>query len=352
MTAVITKNQKLLSKQAESIQSKVPTIAVVKNDAYNFGLKETYEAFYKAGIRSFTTTNLKEAIELRQLDGTITVLLLDPSLAFDELREYQITATIPSLDYYRKYRADLEGIPVHLVFKNDLNRLGFTSSSDMQAVLDDSKINVTGLWTHFGYADDFESAHYVHEVENWNRVLDDLNDYLPKLSCIHAQNSASYARDGLHDRHTHIRCGVFLYGTRPYYHGIDQKNARQTVEVSANVIELSDVQKGENAGYSAAFTASEDTRLAVCDIGYGNGLMPGRKAFPVIINGKEWPIRVMMMSHLLVEVDETVSVGDEVVLYNGETLRFDWFTEQGLGSFSQQMAALNVRTFTERFISC
>lgn len=349
MTATLIRNQKRLAEQAESIQSKVQTIAIVKNDAYNFGLKDTFDAFYYAGIRAFATTNLKEAKLLRSFDPSVMVLLLDPSTEFKELKDHHITLTLPSFDFYKKHQEELKGLSVQLVFRNDLNRLGFTEASDMINVLSDDSLEVNGIWTHFAYADDFESDRYQNEVANWKAALDSLSNHLPSLTYIHAQNSASFLREGLHDKHTHIRGGVILYGTRPYYVGLDESIARQTVEVTANVIEITDVPAGENAGYSAAFSAEKDTRLAVCDIGYGNGLILSRKNYPVLINEQYYPIQVMMMSHLLVEVDEAVSIGDKVILYNDQ-LRFDWFTENGIGSFSQQMAALNKETFTEVFI--
>ncbi len=349
MTATLIRNQKRLAEQAESIQSQVQTIAIVKNDAYNFGLKDTFDAFYHAGIRAFATTNLKEAKRLRSFDSTVEVLLLDPCTAFEELKANSITLSLPSFEFYTKYKEQLAGLSVQLVFRNDLNRLGFADGSDMLTVLADKKLNVNGIWTHFAYADDFESDRYQHEVANWREVLNTVKDYLPSLTYIHAQNSASYLREGLHKNHTHIRGGVILYGTRPYYMGLDQSIARQTVEVSANVIEITDVPAGQNAGYSAAFSAEKQTRLAVIDIGYGNGLILSRKNYPVLINQQSYPIQVMMMSHLLVEVDETVSVGDKVMIYSDQ-LRFDWFTENGAGSFSQQMAAFNKETFTEIFI--
>lgn len=349
MTATFIRNHRRLSEQASSIQSEVDTIAIVKNDAYNFGLYDAYKAFHKGGIRSFATTNLKEAKQLRSYDSDIMVLLMDPCTAFEELREHQITLSLPSLHFYETYKHDLKGLSVQLVFRNDLNRLGFTDSADMATVLKDDSLEVNGLWTHFAYADDFETNRHKIEVNNWLAVLEDLKSYLPGLSYIHAQNSASYLNNGLMENHTHIRGGVILYGTRPYVGNLPASIARQTVEVTANVIELTDIKAGASAGYSASFTAETDTRLAVCDIGYGNGLILSRKNFPVEINKQHYPIRVMMMSHLLVEVDQTVSIGDTVTLYSDE-LRFDDFTEKGMGSFSQQMASFNKESFTQNNI--
>lgn len=349
MTAQFTLNKKRLTEQALDLSSIAPVIAVVKNDAYNHGLKDAFESFYAGGIRSFATTSLQEAVALRSFDQDIMILLLDPSTDFETLKEHRITLTVPSLSFYHKHKRELNGLTLQLVFKNKLNRLGFHHSSEMKEVLEDASLTVNGLWTHFAFAYDKSSVQYTSEVTHWAQMLHELEAYLPTLSYIHAQNSASFYRDSLMPGHTHTRVGAFLYGTRPLDTPHKHLVARQAVTIEASVIELTEVKAGDSAGYSAAFKATTDTRLAICSIGYGNGLLKERVNFPVVINHQPYPIRVLMMSHLLVEVDEKVSIGDRVTLYD-DSLTFESFTRQGIGAFSEQMAAFNRDTFSVRVI--
>jgi alanine racemase len=344
MSAILTLDQNRLYQQAKSIQDKDDVIVVVKNNAYNFGMELAFEAFYKAGIRSYATTNLQEAMWLREQDDEIMVLLLDPSTEFSILREYNITVTLPSLSFYQKYKADLQDISVHLVYKNLLNRFGFDTAEEMYEVLKANEVSVTGIWTHFAFADELEDRRYEQEKENWEQVLSTLSPFLDQLSYIHAQNSASYMRDGKLAHHTHIRAGVIMYGTRPYYEQLDESVARQTIQLSATVKDIVTVPKGESAGYSAAYIADEDTRIAICDIGYGNGVLRTRSKHEVMIRGKRYPIAVLMMSHMMVAIDEDVTIGDQVYLYNDD-LRLDYFTSKGVGAFSEQMAGLNHSTY-------
>lgn len=345
MTAHMIFNESRLVKHAQAIQSKVDTIAVVKNDGYNLGLERVYHSFIDAGLRAFATTDLNEAIQLRKWNRDIFILMLDPCTDFQRIKEYDITLTVSSLAFCEKYTEQLKGIPLQLVFRNDLNRLGFTSAEEMIHVLNNEKLNVNGIWTHFASADDFGVDRYEKEVMNWQVILEELKEYLPDITYIHAQNSSSFVRDALLPFHTHIRAGVFLYGARPYVNGLDSSLADQVVTIQANVIDLTPVRAGQAMGYSASYLTDKDINVAVCDIGYGNGLLKARGNFPVLINEKEYPIRVLMMSHMLVEVDDDVKIGDTVFLYNDQ-LRFDWFASQGVGSFSQQMSSLNKQTFT------
>ncbi|MFC6464536.1 alanine racemase [Marinilactibacillus sp. GCM10026970] len=343
MSATLTFNQQRLFKQARSLQEKQNLIVVVKNNAYNFGMERAYKVFYKAGIRSYATTNLEEAVWLRKQDDQITVLLLDPSTEFDVLREHDISLTLPNVAFYHQYKEHLEGIKIHLVFKNLLNRFGFDTAEEMKAIFDDQFLTITGIWTHFAFADELSDERYEIEKENWSNVLTVLEPYLDTLTFIHAQNSASYLREGLFDQHTHIRAGAIAYGARPYY-DLPESLASQTIEVSASVKEVVFVPKGQSAGYSAAFVAEEDTLLAICDIGYGNGILRTRSKHEVIINHKSFPIAVLMMSHLMVKVDASVTIGNRVYLYN-DALKLDDFAHKGVGAFSEQMATLNHQTF-------
>lgn len=46
------------------------------------------------------------------------------------------------------------------------------------------------------------------------------------------------------------------------------------------------------------------------------------------------------MSHMFVEVDDTIQSGDEVVMYSND-IRIDEFTFKGVGANSEQISALN-----------
>lgn len=344
MSATLTLDQNRLYQQAKGIQDKDDVIVVVKNNAYNFGMELAFEAFYKAGIRSYATTNLQEAMWLREQDKEIMILLLDPSTEFEVLKKYDITVTLPSIRFYEQYKEDLVGIKTHLVFKNLLNRFGLDTAEEMKQLLVQKQLAVTGIWTHFAFADELEDSRYEQEKANWEAVLEELSPYMDQLEYIHAQNSASYMRDGKLPKHTHIRAGVIMYGTRPYYEQLDESLAKQTIKLSATVKDIVTVPKGESAGYSAAFVAQEDTRIAICDIGYGNGVLRTRAQHEVMIHNQRFPIAVLMMSHMMVKIDDSVSIGDQVYLYN-DALRLDYFTSKGVGAFSEQMAGLNHQTF-------
>lgn len=339
MPAVLEIDRGRILRQARRINGDTPVIAVVKNDAYNIGLPLAWRTFREAGINAFSTTNLREAVAIRELDPDSLVFLMNPSSEFSVIRDYRIEMTLPSMDFYVRHQYDLSGIRVHLEYRNLLRRSGFADPEEMKRVLEEGTVEVSGIWTHFAFADEPGAPEYEQEKEDWLAVLAELSSFVRHLPFVHAQNSASYMQDGLLPGHTHIRPGILLYGSRPYA-SLEESTVPNVVTVRANVIQTLPLKQGESSGYSAAFRAEEDCTVAVCDIGYGDGVLRARARHDVLINGRRYPVAALMMSHLLVRVDETVKAGDTVHLY-GDDIRVDRFTALGVGANSEQMSALN-----------
>src|SRR5699024_9233704 len=86
MSGILTIDKEKLVTQANQIQGGVPTIAVVKNNAYNFGLELAVRAFLEAGITAFATTSLREAEEIREITEDSMVFLLNPTYEFEVVK--------------------------------------------------------------------------------------------------------------------------------------------------------------------------------------------------------------------------------------------------------------------------
>ena len=358
MTAIWSVDTEAFYQNAVNVRNEQPIMAVVKNNAYHYGLEFAVKQFLKAGINTFSTTSLKEAVRVREIAPHATIFLMNAVYDFDTVREYQIHMTLPSLVYYYEYKEDLKGIHVHLEFENLLHRSGFKNLDELHEVLEDhaqndnsEKMIISGLWTHFGYADEFDVPEYGIEREAWLNVLNTLLEEGYTFEMIHAQNSASYYREGQQvlPYQTHARVGIALYGSRPY-RKLDTSRIQQSLTVKGNVIQTREVNAGDYCGYSFAFEATKDhTRLAVVDVGYGDGILKSRARHEAMINGKRYPIRALMMSHMFVEVDDEVHAQDEVVLYNND-IRIDEFTFKGVGANSEQLSAMNHDSLIKEYI--
>lgn len=347
MVARITIDKQKFINNVKKVISDQPIMAVVKNDAYHFGLEFTVESFILAGINSFSTTSLQEAIRIRKMNKNVNIFLMNASVEFNTLKQYNIAMTLPSLKFYYEHNESLQGVKLHLELENLLHRSGLKDQYEMEEVIrhnnnlpQDKQAIIEGIWTHFGYADEFDGNEYEIEKNNWLTCLNYMMTLDYTFKFIHAQNSASFVREnGIFDHHTHARLGIILYGSRPYS-TLAPSTTEQSFTVTANVIQVRSIKKGETCGYSFQFTAKEDCNIAVVDIGYGDGILRTRSKHDALIHNTRYPIRGLMMSHMFVEVDDTVNSGDLVTLYSND-IRIDEFTFKGVGANSEQISALN-----------
>ena len=65
MTATWSVNRQLFKENAKNVKQDNQIMAVVKNNAYHYGLEFAVEQFLDIGINTFSTTSLKEAIRIR-----------------------------------------------------------------------------------------------------------------------------------------------------------------------------------------------------------------------------------------------------------------------------------------------
>lgn len=351
MSGILTIDRKKLVAQAARIQDGTPTIAVVKNNAYNFGLELAVEAFLEAGISAFATTSLKEAESIREITGSSMIFLLNPTTEFEKVRSLDLSITLPSFKYYEKYHEALTGITVHIEYAGLFNRSGFDNFEEVDKVLKHQsekdptdRFIFEGLWCHFGYADEFD-GNYEIERKNWLGFLSEFERLAITPEYIHSQNTASFVRDGLLPGHTHTRLGIGLYGSKPYS-GLNDELFVQPFELYSSVIQIRDMDQDMPMGYGGSFVAGRKTKVAIVDIGYGDGVLRKRAEYDCLINGRRYPIVSLMMSHMIVEVDGEVSTGDKVYIYHPD-MRLDEYTFKGVGANSEQLATLNYNTLTK-----
>jgi alanine racemase len=81
------------------------------------------------------------------------------------------------------------------------------------------------------------------------------------------------------------------------------------------VMEINRVEPGEYVGYGGTYVTDQQTRLAICPVGYADGLSPNYNNCQVIINDQRYNVVGMVdMCMITIKVDDNVKVGDEITL--------------------------------------
>ena len=331
-------------------------IAVVKNNAYNLGLKECVKIFSEAGINYFATTKEEECKIIRETLGEeVSIFLLNPTRDFELVRNYNIEVNIANLDYLKENIDELRDLTLQLEFAGSMRRAGAKTLDEVLNIINfckENNLNLKGFWSHFSFADEFDGF-YEKEKELVLKVLEEalkIHDF----EVVHLQNSASFIRDGAFEKTTHQRLGIILYGALPYdvkQYSVALPNLviKNPITVYGEIVNIVDLKEGECIGYSNAYIAEKDKKVGVVNIGYGDGILRDRlRGNTCVINNEEKDIYATMMSHLVVEISEKEKIGDKVFLYDDIQQLHNYV--KYFGPNSVQLAALNYNSLNVKKI--
>lgn len=111
-------------------------LAVVKGKAYGHGMIPIAYACEKAGIPYLGTATLDEAVELREAGIALPILILGVTAPVhtEKLVRYQLTQTVPSLEYAKALAARIpensQRLKIHLKVDTGMGRLGWRTEME------------------------------------------------------------------------------------------------------------------------------------------------------------------------------------------------------------------------------
>lgn len=121
------------------------------------------------------------------------------------------------------------------------------------------------ILSHLACADAKEHFMNQHQLDNFRRLKE---KYFPKLPASLSASDGTFL--GAEYQWDLVRLGAAMYGinTAPYR----ENQMKSVVTVKAPVLQIADLPKGDFVGYSATYRATENRRLAIVSIGYGDGI--------------------------------------------------------------------------------
>jgi alanine racemase len=313
-----------LNRAAGAGASRAPgIIAVVKANAYGHGARHVAATLEQAGATMLAVADIEEGVELRQAGIRIPILVFG-ALSVSDLSgvfDHDLTPTISSPAageaLHTAAASRKATLAYHLKIDTGLNRLGFRHDNlrrTLPALLQSPHLRLDAVYTHFGTADEPESALFDGQRQRFeaaSRAIDELGG---GARLRHAANSAALLRDS-RVWYDFVRPGLLLYGlVPPPLHST--LPLRPVMSLASRVVAVKGVRTGESVGYGGRFTATEPRTLAVVPAGYADGLdrrLERRGA--VLIRGRRAPIvGAVSMDMLTVDVTaiDDVAPGDEV----------------------------------------
>jgi alanine racemase len=310
---------------AGTLEGDAAICAVVKANAYGHGMAACGNAALMGGATMLAVATAGEAKELRQGVGDAPILVMG-SVAGEEIG--QALAAWAEVAIWREASRELLGavaeemgvVPrVHVKHDSGMGRLGLRDPGEVaaliDAVADDERMNLAGVWTHFATAD-VDEAFMREQLERFCVVAEAAKERHPGIT-VHAANSAATLRDPA----THfdmVRCGVAIYGLDPFGRDPRDHGLEPALELRSYVADVKRFEPGASAGYGQTWEAPNETWVAPVPIGYGDGWRRGlSNRANALVGGQKRPIvGTVSMDNITVDLgpETSVSAFDEVVL--------------------------------------
>ena len=322
---IISKNTSIF---CDLLDDSVDLCAVVKADGYGHGAAEVAKQVLDAGASWLAVAFVEEAAALRREGIEAPILILSEPRPTEMEEVVKLGGVRPTI--YTRTGVDAfssvadERAPVHLKVDTGMHRVGVRPNEviELASYLVGSGIQLEGLFTHFALASTPTDPFNKIQIELFDRVLEELASagHVPQV--VHQANTAA-TLEWPETHRSMVRVGIGLYGTEPskfFSERFKELGLKPAVWLRSEVSHIQTVESGEGVGYGHRWKASRNTRIVTIPIGYADGIFRGWwDGGEVLIRGTHWPIRgVVTMDSLIVEVDESIEVGDEVVLLGAQ----------------------------------
>ena len=283
--------------------------AVVKADCYGHG-DGVISSIIDAGCNYLAVATLDEALTIRKKINNIPILclgIINPRYLNICVKE-NITITVNSIDYLTQINKKYSKLKVHIKINSGMNRLGVDNKDEFNKIYNYVKENfiLEGIYTHIHSPNDKNKT-----IKQWNKfeeITSDVN--LLNVPIVHVGASEATEFYEKKEYANGCRLGISMYGL------VDFPNVKfkSTFTLYSEVIQINEVTKS-TVGYNAAYKVHDTERIAVVSIGYADGIIRKNTGRDIYINNKPYKIvGNICMDMLFVKVDNSVKVGDKVVI--------------------------------------
>lgn len=315
-------------------------LGVVKADAYGHGAVPVAKKLEKLGAGYLAVSNFEEAEQLRNGGITLPILILGytpPELAREEA-DLQITQEVHSLQYGQALSQNLphgERLKVHLKIDTGMSRLGFfaydhpETVNQLEQVYSLPGLDVEGIFMHFAVSDTPAEDNYTRlQHRRFMDVIEQLKSRGISPQIVHCANSGATIAYPEYS-HDMIRPGIATYGLDPSGELTGMADLKPLMSLKTTIAAIRNFDGGITVSYGRTYETPEPRRIAVCPIGYADGLarrLSGNVHF--LLRGKAVPVvGRICMDMCMVDISEVpeAQVGDTVTVIGQDgTLENTW----------------------------
>ncbi len=302
-------------------------MAVVKAFSYGSGSYQIANILAHNRVDYLAVAFIDEGVSLRKAGISTPIMVMNPdfsgySLMVDNLLEPEIY-NFGGLDVLiEKLKSKgINNYPVHIKLETGMHRLGFSQKDIpflLKALSGNMLVRVRSLFSHLAAAEDPDHDKFtIEQIELFGKISEEIMGYLDYPVLRHILNSAGIERfpDAQFDM---VRLGIGMYGVSSL-----KNNKLANVSTFKSLIsQIKNVKAGLTVGYSRAWKAAADSRIAIVPVGYADGLdrRLGNGRGRMIINGTAVPVigNICMDMCMLDVTGIVANEGDEVIVFGEE----------------------------------
>lgn len=303
---------------------------VVKANAYGTYLNTRLDVLNMFDIVAVATVD--EGVYIRELGFKKDIFVLNQPY-FEEIEKIiksDLTIGISSDSFAKKLGEYNEKIKVHVEIGTGMGRTGINPSRVEEYINKlPQNVIVEGVYTHMSSADN-DKEYTEKQLKSFDYAVEQAKK-LVDLKYIHA--AASNAIFNFNDSHYNlVRPGMIMYGYDSDEETCKDIDLKPVATLKSKVTFLKTVKAGTSIGYNRSYITDKETKVATIPIGYADGF---RRCLSnkgkVLINGKLVSIiGKICMDGFMADVTEldNVNVGDDVFIWDNETITLDELAKQ------------------------
>lgn len=288
-------------------------IAVVKANAYGFGIKKIVDTLILEGIDYFAVATLQEALEIRKYHSDIKIMILgytDKKL-FKKAIENRVELSIYTKDdvlNLEKIASEINSTAqINIPLETGMNRIGFVEDDkfieNMETIKNSKNIEVSGAFSHFAAADT-DPCYTRKQFDKFIRMTRIIENIGIEIPYKHISNSMAIMNFKEFNLDA-VRPGIIMYGSSE---GLKKEgfDLKYIGSLKAKISNIKTIKKDEKVSYGLTYTCDRDTKVATLPIGYADGVVRIlSNKIDVIVNGKRCPvIGRICMDQMMVDVTD------------------------------------------------
>ena len=301
----------------------IPIMATVKANAYGHGAVEVSKALEQEGVRYLAVFTIDEGIELRDAGIKTDIFIyakFDPT-RIQEALKHNLTLNISSFDDLKALKAhNGNSVKVHLKIDTGMTRLG-VPYEQAEVFLKEANqiesIELEGLYSHFATADEGDLSYANSQLSKFNDIVEISKKLDISFAFIHCGNSGAIL-NVQDSRFNMVRAGMLLYGAFPSDEVPQELPIKPVMTFTAPVVEIRDVKAGTQISYGGVYTAKSDTRIAVIQAGFADGI-PRPWYIDGFVKFQNQDFKItgrICMDQLMIDIGAAdIKYGDEILIF-------------------------------------